>query len=91
LKENDFNFLSKNVSLKEKELFFGPIDLKNESWFEIEEKDIMANILFKIGIFPSITQARKNGWNKPIPNGFSEFKVGKNKRMITILNLTEKE
>ena len=86
MKENDFNFLSKDISLKEKDLFFGPIDLENESWFEIEERDIMAHIMFKVGAFPSINMARKNGWNKPIPNGFSEFKVGKRKLIITIFN-----
>ena len=40
------------------------------------------------GIFSSISEARKNGWNKPIPNGFSEFTVGKTKKKIWILNKT---
>ena len=32
------------------------------------------------------SSARKNGWNKPIPNGFSEFTVGRGKKKVFILN-----
>jgi len=46
----------------------------------------LAHIMFWAGAFPSVSQARKNGWDKPIPVGFSEFKVGKTKRRIFILN-----
>jgi hypothetical protein len=38
------------------------------------------------GVFPSIGIARKSGWNKPIPPGFSEFTVGKNRKKVWILN-----
>lgn len=31
--------------------------------------------------FPSLTQARKNGWDRPIPHGYSEHKVGKHTRI----------
>jgi hypothetical protein len=88
MKENDFNFISKNASKEDIKLFLGDLDNENETTFKIEDKDIMANLLFKAGVFPSVTQARKNGWNKPIPSGFSSFHAGKNKIRITILNLT---
>ena len=91
MKENDFNFVSKNISKKDLDLFLGPTNIEEETFIEIEDRDIMANLIAKIGVFPSISQARKNGWNKPIPLGFSEFKVGKRKIMVSILNLTEKE
>jgi hypothetical protein len=38
------------------------------------------------GLFPSVSAARKNGWNTPIPAGFSEFTVGKSKKKVFILN-----
>jgi hypothetical protein len=38
------------------------------------------------GVFPSVGIARKNGWNKPIPEGFSEFTVGKSRKKVWILN-----
>lgn len=37
-----------------------------------------AQVLAGIGSFPSISQARNSGWNKPIENGFTPtFKVGR--------------
>jgi hypothetical protein len=40
-----------------------------------------AHVLAGLGCFPSISQARKNGWNKTIDEGFTfTFKVGKAKR-----------
>lgn len=44
-------------------------------------------LLKAIGAFPSAGQARKNGWNKPIDDGFSEIKVGR--RKICVLKCTE--
>jgi hypothetical protein len=37
-------------------------------------------------MFPSVGIARKNGWNKAIPKGFSEFTVGKSRKKVWILN-----
>jgi len=51
----------------------------NSSW-------MMAHIMHRIGLFPSVGIARKNGWNKAIPEGFSEWTVGKNKIKVWILN-----
>ncbi len=79
---NEFNFVDKNISLSDKDLFFGPLD--DEEFIEIEEKWIMANIVFAMGIFPSITQARKNGFDKPIPDGFTDIRIGKSKARCTI-------
>lgn len=55
-----------------------------EEFIEIEDGWIMANIMAAIGLFPSATQARKNGWNKPIPEGFTNMRVGKDKKRVTI-------
>jgi len=49
----------------------------------------MANVMHAAGLFPSAGQARKNGWNKPIPDGWTDLIKGKLKREITILNLKE--
>ena len=46
------------------------------------ETDTMAHLMVKAGAFNSVTLARKNGWNKPIPNGYSEAKVGKHTRIF---------
>lgn len=56
---------------------------------EIEDHWIMAHVLSEVGIFPSVGQARKNGWNKPIPDGWTQLTVGKLKHIICIWNPTE--
>lgn len=85
------NFISKNTTEKDLNLFFGP--LKNEEFIEIQPKWCMAHIMHNIGLFKSITQARKNGWDKPIPEGWTEITVGQKakKQDIFILNIKENE
>jgi hypothetical protein len=40
-----------------------------------------------MGLFPSVGQAKKNGWDKPIPEGFTEKnKLGKMKKSLFIHN-----
>ena len=79
------NFITKNVTDEDKELFFGPLD--GEEFVEIEEHWNMANILHATGIFPSVTQARKNGEDKPIPSGFTILRRGKKKNRKDIFIL----
>jgi len=86
------NFISGNVSEEDKEIFFGPLDIGDEVFIEIQSRWCMAHLLHNVGMFTSISQARKNGWNKPIPWGFTEITVGKKakKQEIFILNITVK-
>ena len=78
---NEVNFLSPKVSDKDRDSF--GFDDEN---IMIEDHWTMAHVMHAAGIFPSVGIARKNGWNKPIPNGFSEFTVGKAKKKVCILN-----
>ena len=79
---NEFNFFASSLE-SDKNLFFGPIE--PEDVFTLIQNDwTMANIMFTAGIFPSVTQARKNGFNKPIPDGFSDMRVGKTKLRVVI-------
>ena len=81
--KNEVNFLHPNVSDRDIELFgFGGA----KNCFHIEDNWMMAHVMHVAGIFPSVGIARKNGWNKPIPEGFSEFTIGKNKKKVWILN-----
>lgn len=43
---------------------------------------LMAHVMAKAGIFPSVGQARKNGWNKPLITG--EWTVTKKKIKIIV-------
>ena len=78
---NEANFLSPKVSDKDRDLF--GFDDEN---IMIEDHWLLAHVMHMAGVFPSVGIARKNGWNKPIPEGFSEFTVGKTKKKIWILN-----
>jgi hypothetical protein len=40
-----------------------------------------AHLLAYLQCFPSISQARKNGWDKDIPEGWSEVTIGKARRL----------
>lgn len=74
------NFIAPNTSESDKLLFFG----ENEEFTIIEDNWLMAHIMHKAGIFKSISQAKKAGWNIPIPDGFNEFIVGKKRNQIFI-------
>ena len=49
---------------------------------DFPDNALMAHAMAKAGIFKSISQARKNGWNKPIEKG--EWTVTKRKIKVTI-------
>ncbi len=79
-----------NVFESDLEGFFGP--LRHDDVFVfVTPGTTWAHVLAKIGPFRSVSDARKNGWNKPIKEGFTDqFKVGKARRkFITALNPTD--
>ena len=81
--ETDRDFVHPNISDLDLEFlgFDGENVLIKEHW-------TMAHIMHNVGIFDSVNQARKNGWNKPIPTGFWQKRVGKNRILISIMNRT---
>lgn len=83
---NEFNFIANSLPNSDISLFFHPEDNDVFNRFD-EQTSIMAHIMYAAGIFSSVSQARKNGWDKPIPKGFSDIRVGKLKKRITILNI----
>lgn len=82
----DIHFISKSVSEEDIDLFFGPIE-EDDIFVTIQDHWTMAHIMNEAKIFKSISQARKNGESKPIPNGFNYFVRGKMKQQIYILNI----
>ena len=80
------HFISSNVSTKDIEEFFGPLT-GLEVFYPIQPHYKLSNVMHISGVFTSTTQAKKNGWDKDIPKGYSEYTVGKTKRKIYVLNL----
>jgi len=87
MKPGSFFFIHKDMKKKDRELFFGPLD-GSEEFVVFDDTWIMAHVFVHVGLFPSLSQARKNGGEGPIKEGFSDFTRGKNQRRkeITILN-----
>ena len=77
------NFISLNAPMGDAEKFFGDWDGVIDGPVQLFDpaNETMAHLMVQAGAFPSVTMARKNGWNKPIPEGWSEAKVGKHTRI----------
>jgi hypothetical protein len=77
-----FNFVTPGVfNLPETDWWgFDP-----EDSIEIQPHWTMAHIAVEMGLFSSVGQARKNGWDGAIPEGFTEKKrLGKMKKSLFI-------
>ena len=86
----EFNILIGNISEEDKELFFGPLN-KNDEFLEMPEFTRYPQLLRDVGIFKSSSQARKNGWDKDISNGWAELTIGKLKHKIYILKIIDEK
>lgn len=85
----EFNILiGDGVLESDKELFFGPLNIWDK-FVKLDSESRFPHLLRQIGVFPSTSQAMKQGWNKDIPEGFSEWFIGqgKNKKWICILKI----
>ena len=86
------NFISLKAPMSDAAMIFGDMngviddpvewfDPANETLAHLDPaNETLAHLMVGIA-FPSLTQARKNGWDKPIPPGYSEHKVGKHTRI----------
>lgn len=70
------------------DLFFNPV-LPNDIFLNMPKDAMWSHLLVKIGVFPSMGQAKKNGWHKTIPSGYSDITVGKLKTRICILKIID--
>lgn len=59
-----------------------PAQVFHLSDFAEVNNPLMAHVMAKAGIFPSVGQARKNGWNKPLTTG--SWSVTKKKIRIRV-------
>ncbi|KKK84067.1 hypothetical protein LCGC14_2787090 [marine sediment metagenome] len=80
------NVIIGGVSRRDIKSVFGPLTGKEEI-VRINIDAQWGHLLKELGIFPSISQARKNGWDKPIELGFSEVMFKKKRKVIFVLKL----
>lgn len=78
----DVNYIKSDKKELDQRLFFN-----NEDCLEIKPfHKTIAHLLSDAKIFSSTSDAKRNGWDKPLPEGFSQFTIGKIKKKITIFN-----
>jgi hypothetical protein len=77
------NYISLNAPMGDAEKVFGDWNgvIEDEVRLFDAANETMAHLMVGAGAFSSLTQARKNGWDRPIPHGYSEHKVGKHTRI----------
>ena len=75
---------------KDRELFFGPLT-GLEIWHQFDSDLVrFEQLLAKIGIFSSVSDAKRNGFSGNIPSGMTCFRVGKKPpKAITILRVVK--
>lgn len=84
--KTEIHFVSKSTKIEDIDIFFGPL-VGNETIFEILSGEKLCHLMFRAGVFKSVSDARRNGFDLDIPYGYSEYKIGKLKKRIYILNL----
>jgi hypothetical protein len=57
--------------LKDQELFLGPLGSEEERTFVLFDEADWSDVAVSIGLFPSRSQARKNGWVGELEPGLS--------------------
>ena len=78
----DINYIRSETIKDDRRIFFD-----NEDVIEIESfQKTIAQLLSHAKIFSSTSEAKRNGWDKPIPKGLSQFIIGKMKKKITIFD-----
>ena len=70
------------------DLFFGPLE-GTEQIHRFGETVKYPEVFASIGIFSSRSDASRNGWNKEIPDGFSDLTIGKKRKTIGFLKIKE--
>lgn len=80
----EINFIERGLGEREKDLIFGPLEASDGPFHEFDRDETMASLMVKAGLFPSIRQAKSNGWNRPVDCGYNEYFIGKFKNRVNV-------
>ena len=78
-----FNVVVGGINKSDIKSLFGPFE-SSEVILHLNETN-WGSLLKVLEIFPSATQARKNGWDKDIPMGWSEARFKKQRVVVFVL------
>jgi len=81
---NSFTFCHKDATPEDRETLLGPDQEADTTFVIFDDEFTLADVAVATGKFPSKGQARKNGWDGDIPQGFTVKTLGKNAKKVHI-------
>lgn len=78
---NSINWAHASIDRKDVEALLG------EATAFGDEMSTLAHIMHASKLFRSVSEARRNGWNKPIEHGVHGYRVGKYKRVVFVFKV----
>lgn len=81
---NEMNFTGRHTTSSDISMIFGPLSNDDGPFVSLQDGWTLAHVMHYAGLFASVGEAKKNGWSKPVPDGYSEFIVGKRKFKVFI-------
>lgn len=81
------NFAHRAVTEWDRDQLLGPIENDTETVVEFESGATLAHILHMAGMFKSVSEAKRNGYDRPLPPGYSEHRWSRRRVTISILNV----
>lgn len=84
--DNEIIFIHTDIGMSDVDLFMNSSPPETLIFQFFTDREILAHLLARSKIFKSVSEAKKNGWDKPIPIGFTHLVVTKKKFKIFILN-----
>lgn len=77
----EFCFIGKKCEESDKTTLFDSADTLLPI---LDTETNIAHLLARIGKFSSVKDAKRNGWDKPMPDGWAEFTIGKGVNRVDI-------
>lgn len=84
--EEIYVLIGEGVRHADRALFFGP-PLDSDVFVEYPPSARFPEVLADLRFFKSRSDARRNGWDRDIPDGYSDYVIGKFKRRIIVLKI----
>ena len=79
------DFVHASSRMVDVDLFFQGMTRETHHFQMFTDKESMAHLLKRAGIFKSVGEAKRNGWDIPVPAGFSQHRIGRNRTEVTVL------
>ncbi len=86
MRAQEVNFHRPDAHPDDIEQVFGPFEPADGPFLIIGERETMAHLMHRAGIFSSVGEAKRNGFDHAIPLGWYDERHGKRRVRICIWN-----